>query len=70
MVRTIIAGSGIALPPNRVANEMLSRIMDVDDDWIRERSGVENRFFVDEGTSTSDLGVAAAPNALADAGGA
>ena len=68
MIRTVIAGSGIALPPNGVTNEMLSRIMDVDDDWIRERSGVENRYFVEEGTSTSDLGVTAAQNALNDAG--
>jgi len=68
MVRTVIAGSGVAIPPNGVTNEMLSRIMDVDDDWIRERSGVEKRYFVDAGTSTSDLGVAAAQNALDDAG--
>ena len=68
MARTVIAGSGIAIPPNRVTNEMLSRIMDVDDDWIRERSGVEGRYFVDEGTSTSDLGCAAAQNALDNAG--
>ena len=68
MARTIIAGSGIAIPPNRVTNEMLSRIMDVDDDWVRDRSGVEFRHFVDEGTSTSDLGAAAAQRALDDAG--
>ena len=68
MVRTVIAGSGVAVASNRVTNEMLSRIMDVDDDWIRERSGVECRYFVDEGTSTSDLGVAAAQNALDNAG--
>jgi len=67
MVRTVIAGSGVAIAPNRVTNEMLSRIMDVDDDWIRERSGVECRYFVDEGTSTSDLGAAAAQNALDNA---
>ena len=67
MVRTVIAGSGIALPPNGVTNEMLSRIMDVDNDWIRERSGVENRYFVDEGTSTSDLGFEAAQSALDNA---
>ena len=68
MARTIIAGSGVAIPSNRVTNEMLSRIMEVDDDWIRERSGVECRYFVDEGTSSSDLGATAAQNALDDAG--
>jgi len=68
MVRTVIAGSGVAIASNKVTNEMLSRIMDVDDDWIRERSGVECRYFVDEGTSTSDLGVVAAQSALDNAG--
>jgi 3-oxoacyl-[acyl-carrier-protein] synthase-3 len=43
---------------------MLSKIMDASDEWIRERSGVEARHYVDEGTATSDLGVAAATEAL------
>jgi 3-oxoacyl-[acyl-carrier-protein] synthase-3 len=47
---------------------MLSRIMDTSDAWIRERSGVETRYFVDPGTATSDLGVAAAQKALDMAG--
>lgn len=68
MVRAVIAGSGVAIPPNRVTNEMLSMIMDANDEWIRERSGVEARHYVDEGTSTSDLGVEAATNAIAAAG--
>jgi 3-oxoacyl-[acyl-carrier-protein] synthase-3 len=68
MVRAVIAGSGICIPPNRVTNDMLSRIMDAGDDWIRERSGVETRYYVDEGTTTSDLGAAAAVEALKTAG--
>ena len=67
MLRAVIAGSGVCIPPNRVSNEMLARIMDVDDDWIRERSGVETRYYVDEGTSTSDLGAAAAEQAIKSA---
>ena len=67
MVRAVIAGSGICIPPNRVTNDMLSRIMDAGDDWIRERSGVETRYYVDEGTATSDLGVTAAVEALKSA---
>jgi 3-oxoacyl-[acyl-carrier-protein] synthase-3 len=42
--------------------------MDAGDDWIRDRSGVETRYYVDEGTATSDLGVAAAVEALKAAG--
>lgn len=64
MVHAVIVGSGSCVPPNLVTNGMLSRIMDAGDDWIRERSGVETRYYVDEGTATSDLGVAAAVEAL------
>jgi 3-oxoacyl-[acyl-carrier-protein] synthase III len=65
MVRSVIIGSGSSIPPHRVTNDMLSRIMDASDDWIRERSGVEARHYVDEGTATSDLAFAAAREALA-----
>jgi len=64
MVRAVIVGSGACVPPNQVTNDMLSRIMDTSDEWIKERSGVETRYYVDEGTSTSDLGLAAAVEAL------
>lgn len=68
MVRAVIAGSGACIPPHRVTNEMLSKIMDASDEWIRERSGVEARHYVDEGTSTSDLAYAAAIQAIQAAG--
>jgi 3-oxoacyl-[acyl-carrier-protein] synthase III len=64
MIRAAIIGSGSCVPPNQVTNEMLSRIMDASDSWIKERSGVETRYYVDEGTSTSDLALAAAVEAL------
>ncbi len=68
MVRAVIVGSGSSIPPNQVTNAMLSRIMDTSDEWIKDRSGVETRYYVDEGTSTSDLGVAAATEALKASG--
>jgi 3-oxoacyl-[acyl-carrier-protein] synthase III len=67
MTRSVIVGSGACIPPNKVTNEMLARIMDVSDDWIKERSGVESRYFVDEGMSTSDMGLSAAIEALQNA---
>jgi 3-oxoacyl-[acyl-carrier-protein] synthase-3 len=67
MTRAVIVGSGSAIPPNRVTNVMLSRIMDTSDEWIKERSGVEARHYVDPGTGTSDLGVTAARQALEQA---
>ena len=67
MRRAVIAGSGSAIPPRRVTNDMLARIMDTSDAWIRERSGVEARHYVEAGTATSDLGAYAARQALEDA---
>ena len=64
MPRAVIVGSGTEIAPNRVTNDMLARLMDTSDAWIRERSGVETRYYVDPGTGTSDLGVAAARKAL------
>jgi 3-oxoacyl-[acyl-carrier-protein] synthase III len=67
-MRALIVGSGSEIPSNLVTNDMLSRLMDTSDAWIRERSGVVTRHFVDPGTGTSDLGVAAARRALEMAG--
>ena len=63
----VIAGTGIAVPPNVVRNEDLAKIMDTSDEWIRSRTGVASRRFVDEGTATSDLAAEATRAALADA---
>jgi 3-oxoacyl-[acyl-carrier-protein] synthase-3 len=68
MARSVIVGSGSEIPPQRVTNGMLSMLMDTTDQWIRERSGVEARHFVERGVATSDLGVAAARRALDHAG--
>jgi len=68
VTRAVIAGSGTSVPDRAVSNDMLARIMDTSDEWIRERSGVESRRYVEPGTSTSDLGVAAARQALEAAG--
>jgi 3-oxoacyl-[acyl-carrier-protein] synthase-3 len=68
MPRAIIVGTGAEITGNLVTNEMLSRVIDTNVAWIRERSGVETRYFVNAGTSTSDLGVAAAERALENSG--
>ncbi len=67
-LRAVIVGSGSEIPPVKVDNQDLARITDTNDAWIRERSGVESRYFVEPGTGTSDLGVAAARRALEAAG--
>lgn len=67
MSRTQILGSGFVTGERLVKNKDLERVMDTSDEWIRERSGIEERYFVDKGTATSDLGLRAAQKALADA---
>ena len=66
--RALLAGSGIAVPPLEVDNEMLSRIVDTNDRWIRERSGIVTRYYVEPGVASSDLAAEAAGKALEDAG--
>lgn len=56
------------VPEGVVTNERMSRLMDTSDDWIRQRTGIEERRYARKGTSSSDLGVEAARRALADAG--
>jgi 3-oxoacyl-[acyl-carrier-protein] synthase-3 len=68
MTRAVIVGSGSEIAPNRVTNEMMARLMDTSDEWIRERSGVETRYFASPEQATSDFGVAAARRALEAAG--
>jgi 3-oxoacyl-[acyl-carrier-protein] synthase-3 len=62
--RTVIVGSGSEIPPNCITNDMLATVMDTTDEWIKERSGVETRYYVNEGTSTLDLAAPAATRAL------
>jgi 3-oxoacyl-[acyl-carrier-protein] synthase III len=66
--RALLLGTGIAVPPIRVDNHMLSRIVDTSDEWIQERSGIVARHYVEPGVGSADLGAQAARAALADAG--
>ena len=66
--RAVFAGSGVALPERVVTNDALARVLETSDEWIRERSGIEERRFVERGTGSADLGAGAARAALADAG--
>src|SRR4029077_20085980 len=67
-MKSVITGSGIGIPKNVVPNEKLARIMDTTDEWIRTRSGIEQRHYADPGQSSSDLGIMAAESALKPAG--
>src|SRR5213076_2324090 len=67
-MRSVITGSGIGIPKNVVPNEILGRIMDTTDDWIRTRSGIEQRYYADPGQGSAELGIIAAQHALEAAG--
>jgi len=63
-----ITGVGSSLPPRLVPNAWFEDKIETSDEWIRDRTGIEARHFVDDGVLTSDLGVAAARLAMESAG--
>jgi 3-oxoacyl-[acyl-carrier-protein] synthase-3 len=68
-----IIGTGSCLPPNRVTNDDLTRILgekglETSDEWIVSRSGISARHYVAPGVVASDLATEAATRALAMAG--
>ena len=67
MLRTQILGTGFVTGEHLVKNDDLAKLMDTSDSWIRERSGIEQRYYVKDGTSTSDLATGAARKAIEDA---
>ncbi len=67
-MRTVFSGTGMYVPPNVVPNARLSRVMDTSDEWIRQRTGIEERRFASPGLGTSDMAVPAAEAAVRDAG--
>jgi 3-oxoacyl-[acyl-carrier-protein] synthase-3 len=62
-----ILGTGSALPSKIVTNDDLSKLVDTNDAWIQERTGIQERRVADAATATSDLAVIAAEKALAAA---
>ncbi|MGB4867132.1 MAG: beta-ketoacyl-ACP synthase III, partial [Hyphomicrobium sp.] len=66
--RSIIRGVGAHLPKRIVTNDELAKTLDTSDEWIRERSGILQRHIADDSELTSDLGAAAAKQALVRAG--
>ena len=68
MPRTQFLGTGLALPERVVTNDELSKVMDTSDEWIRVRTGIEQRRWVRPGETGAALGHAAALQALAAAG--
>jgi 3-oxoacyl-[acyl-carrier-protein] synthase-3 len=68
MRRAKITGTGMSVPENVVTNHDLAKLMDTSDEWIRQRSGIVERRWIQEGESPSSLAESAARQALQDAG--
>jgi 3-oxoacyl-[acyl-carrier-protein] synthase-3 len=66
--RSVIVGTGSALPANRVTNAQLAERVDTSDEWIVERTGIRSRHIAGDGETTASLGEGAARAALANAG--
>ena len=64
----IIAGTGSYLPEKRLTNEDLATLVDTNDAWIVQRTGIRERRVVSEGESTATLATAAARRAIDAAG--
>lgn len=70
MIKSIIRGTGIFVPPHLVTNKDLEKIMDTNDEWIQQRTGIKQRYWIseEEPMGASDLGFEAAKKALDAAG--
>ncbi|HEX8571703.1 MAG TPA: beta-ketoacyl-ACP synthase III [Allosphingosinicella sp.] len=66
--RSIIVGTGSALPPRRVTNAELAERVDTTHEWIVERTGIHARHIAADGETTATLATEAAGKALAAAG--
>jgi 3-oxoacyl-[acyl-carrier-protein] synthase III len=62
-----IVGLGTHVPSRVVTNQDLAASLDTSDEWIRQRTGIAERRIAEPGVSSSDLGIAAAREALTSA---
>jgi 3-oxoacyl-[acyl-carrier-protein] synthase-3 len=68
VIRSVIRGVGAHLPKRVVTNDDLARRVDTSDEWIKERTGIEQRHIAEPDELTSDLGIAASKQAIVRAG--
>lgn len=60
-----IIATGSYVPERALSNEYFEKIVDTNDEWIRSRTGIEQRRVADKATATSDLATQAALKAMA-----
>ena len=67
-LRSVVLGTGSALPKRQVTNDELARQVDTSDAWIVERTGIHSRYVAGDGETTASLATEAARRALEHAG--
>ena len=67
-LRSVLIGTGAALPKRAVSNAELAETVETSDEWIVARTGIRNRHLAGEGETTGTLAIDAARSALAAAG--
>jgi len=67
-LRAKITGTGMCVPDRVVTNDQLAERMDTSDEWIRRRTGIEERRHISEGQQPSELAHEASQRAIAAAG--
>ncbi len=69
-LHAVITGTGRYVPPRVITNDDLTQWMETSDEWIRQRTGIEKRHWIDEEApvGTSDLALEASRTALERAG--
>jgi len=66
--RSVVTGTGSALPKRLVTNADLAREIDTTDEWIVERTGIRQRYIAGEGETTATLATDASRKAIEAAG--
>jgi len=67
-LRSVVKGTGSALPERRVDNAELADRVDTSDEWIVERTGIRSRYIAADGETTATLAVEACKKAIEAAG--
>ena len=66
-MRSVVLGCGSYLPARILSNDELAKSVETTDEWIVQRTGIRERHIAAAGELTSDLALAAARAALANA---
>jgi 3-oxoacyl-[acyl-carrier-protein] synthase-3 len=68
LIRSVVRGTGAALPQRIMKNADFEGMVETSDEWIVQRTGIRQRHIASDDETTASLGEAAARAALADAG--